>query len=91
MSEKTKSPFKTMIEGFIEESIATSIHVNKIVSSITLVALETKKLAESLLVLNDRLNTHEELILKLAKAQRKDSSESIDTMLKEKPKPSKPN
>lgn len=91
MNDKNKSPFKTMIEGFIEEKIATSTHINKIVTSLTLVAVETKKIAETILTLNERLNTHEELILKLAQTQRKDPTESIDNMLKAKPKPTKPN
>jgi len=91
MSEKTKSPLKLMIEGIIEEAIVASTHINKIVSGVTLMALETKKIAETILILNDRINTHEDLILRLAQAQRKDPGESIDTMTKVKQKPSKPN
>lgn len=91
MSQKTKSPLKTMVEGIIEEVILSSAHVNKIVTSLTLMALETKKLAETLLILNERLDTHEDMILKLAQTRHKDPADSIDTMMKVKQKPSKPN
>jgi len=91
MSQKPKSPLRTMVEGIIEEAIVSSAHITKIVSSITLVALETKKLAETILILNDRLNAHEDLILKLTKVQQKETTDSIDTITRVKQKPSKPN
>jgi hypothetical protein len=90
MSEK--SAFKSMMEGFIEKSIASSPHFRKLVDSMTILALESKKVAEAILVLNNRLNEHEQLILKLVELQRAKPKDSLDIdLLKTKEKPSKPN
>jgi hypothetical protein len=90
MSEK--SAFKSMMEGFIEKSIASSPHFRKLVDSMTILALESKKVAEAILVLNNRLNDHEQLILKLVELQRNKPKDSLDIdLLKNKEKPSKPN
>lgn len=90
MSEK--SAFKSMMEGFIEKSIASSPHFRKLVDSMTILALESKKVAETILVLNNRLNDHEQLILKLVELQRNKPKDSLDIdLLKNKEKPSKPN
>lgn len=81
-----------MMEGFIEKSIASSPHFRKLVDSMTILALESKKVAEAILVLNNRLNDHEQLILKLVELQRNKPKDSLDIdLLKNKEKPSKPN
>lgn len=81
-----------MMEGFIEKSIASSPHFRKLVDSMTILALESKKVAEAILVLNNRINEHEQLILKLVELQRAKPKDSLDIdLLKTKEKPSKPN
>jgi len=90
MSEK--SAFKSMMEGFIEKSIASSPHFRKLVDSMTILALESKKIAEAILVLNNRINEHEQLILKLIESQSNKPKDSLNIdLLKTKEKPSKPN
>jgi hypothetical protein len=90
MSEK--SAFKSMMEGFIEKSIVSSPHFRKLLDSMTILALESKKVAEAILVFNNRLNEHEQLILKLVELQRAKPKDSLDIdLLKTKEKPSKPN
>ena len=99
MSEKSKSSLKMLIQGFIEDTIVSSSFINKIIMNITLVALESKKIADAILTLNDRLNIHEDLILKLAQTQYsnvKDAKDKETTSLTTvivvpKQKPSKPN
>jgi hypothetical protein len=89
-----KNSFKTMIENFIEDAIVSSSHIHKLISSVTLIAQESKRITELILVLNDRLNTHEELILKLAQANRnaaKDPLDSVGINAKSKQNPPKSN
>lgn len=82
-----------MVENFIEQSIETSQYIKKLTASVTLVAIESKKLAEVILTLNQRVNDHEELILKLIEMQRRPTKDRIDSIevSPNKEKSSKPN
>lgn len=90
----SKNSLKTMAENFIEKSIESSPHINKLISGVTIMALETKKIAEAILTLSNRLDDHETIILKLMESQQraasKDSLDSFD-VTKQKEKSSKPN
>jgi len=91
MSEK--NGFKGVIESFIEKSIESSSYLNKVIDNISIIANETKKVAEAILILNNRINEHEHLILtilELQKIKQKDSFE-IDILKSKDKKPSKPN
>jgi|GEM_PF-3530389 len=89
-----KSPIKNIVDSFIEQSIESSSQVKKLITSVTLIAMESKKIAEAILVLSKRLDEHEELILKIVELQRgnsvKDPVDSIE-FIKSKEKSSKPN
>ena len=99
MSEKSKSSLKTLIEGFIEDAIISSSFIDKVITNITLIALESKKIAEAILTLNDRLTVHEDLILKLAQTQYNNAKDVKDkevaslttVIIAPKQKPPKPN
>jgi hypothetical protein len=86
----SKSGFKAMAEKFIEDSLEVSPLLKKIAHSITLVATESKRLAELMLVINNRLNTHEEIILRLVEAQ-KEKKEQMDYKIQTRREPTKPN
>jgi hypothetical protein len=89
----SKNTLKSMIENFIERSMETSQYIKKLAASVTIIAVESKKLAEVIFTLNQRVNDHEELLLKLIEMQRhttKDQIDSIDIALN-KEKFSKPN
>lgn len=87
-----KSAFKLMVENIIEEAIVSSTHIGKLISSVTAIANESRKIAETILILNDRLNSHEELILKLAQLQRTSAKDPTEIdFSKSKQKPQKPN
>lgn len=91
MSEK--NGFKGWAESFIEKTIESSQHLKKIVDNITLIANETQKVAQAILALNNRINEHEQLILRLVELQKikpKDPLE-IDILPQKNKKPSKPN
>ena len=91
MSEK--SALKLMLEGFIEKSIAASPHFIRLIDAVTIIAVESKKMAEAVLILNNRMNVYELFILKLIEIQRSNKQkDSLDIdILKTNEKPSKPN
>ena len=80
------------MESFIERSIESSPHFRKLLDSMTILAVETKKIAETIFILNNKIKEHEQLILKLAELYQAKSKDSpnID-LLATKEKPSKPN
>jgi len=80
-----------MLEKMFEKMLESSSYTDKLAQSISLVALESKKIAETLIFINDRLNAHEKVILHLVESQKK-SKEASDFSLKSiKQEPSKPN
>lgn len=86
------SSLKKMLKNFIEQSIETSTYVNKLMSNVTLIATESKKIADIIFLLNKRIDDHEILILKLLEHQHSASKNSVDVnILKTKEKSSKPN
>ena len=89
----SKNSFKTLLEKVFDESLESSKFMNKIINNVTLMATETKKIAELLMRMNDRINQHEKIILMLLDAQNeKDKKEKIvDYVMKPKEGSSKPN
>jgi hypothetical protein len=60
-----KTGIKHVVEDIIEGSIASSKIVGVIMGSVKTIAVETKKLAESFLLLKERLDAHEKLLTTL--------------------------
>jgi|688.fasta_scaffold737060_3 hypothetical protein len=87
-----KSYFKFTIEKLLEDSLISSEYMKKIFNNITIIAVETKKMAETVMKMNDRLNQHEEIILQLANQinQTKEKNDSL-SYVKSNREPSKPN
>jgi len=87
----SKSGLRVIIEDFFEDSLASSSLTKKMLQSISLIANETKKIADALITINDRLNQHEQVILKLVNMQVEKKDKQADYTLKPKEGPSKPN
>jgi hypothetical protein len=88
---REKSGFKVLVDGFFENSLAASNYMKTIVQNLTLVALETKKLADALLRMNDRLDRHEILIADLYDLKSDDSGGPSLDLPKTNKQSSKPN
>ena len=89
----TKNTLKTMAKSFIEQAVESSEHIKKLIAGMTLIAVETKKIAELMLVLSKRLDEYEMIIFKIIEVQealKKNSFDSSD-LLKSKEKSSKSN
>ena len=88
-----KSTFKSFLEKAFDESLESSTFMQKVVDSITIVANETKKVAELMLRINDRLNQHEKIILMLLDVQneKQKKEQYVDHVSKSKEGSSKPN
>lgn len=86
-------PFRSIVEKLFEESLASSKYVKKILDNMVLIALETKKIAEVMTEMNERLNQHEDAILKIIELQQqKNQSDVVEQVfIKNKEEPSKPN
>jgi hypothetical protein len=82
-----KDGLKLMIDKFIEDALHSSNYMKLLTKNLTLIATETKKLAEFVLLVNDRLNQHEQLLLKLTSQQK----EPVSYLDKTDKKSSKPN
>ena len=87
----SKSVFRVMFDKFLEESLEDSSFAKKIISSTTLVALEMKKIAELALALNERINQHELILLKVLEFQKEKKDSGLDFSIKSKSGSSKPN
>lgn len=87
----TKNTLKTVVENFIEQSIVSSSYIKKIIANITIMALESKKITETILLLNKRLDDHETIILKLLESNKASQKDSLVEILNSKEKNSKPN
>lgn len=84
--------FKTIAKNMFEESLASSKYIKKILDNMILVANETKKIADALIKMNERLNQHEEAILKIIELQQKNQIDDVEHLFsKSKQEPSKPN
>ena len=82
-----------MAKSFIEQAVESSEHIQKLIAGMTLIAVETKKIAELMLVLSKRLDEYEMIIFKIIEVQealKKNSFDSSD-LLKSKEKSSKSN
>ena len=82
-----------MAKSFIEQAVESSEHIKKLIAGMTLIAVETKKIAELMLVLSKRLDEYEMIIFKIIEVQealKKNSFDSSD-LLKSKEKSSKSN
>lgn len=85
-----KDSIKSMIDKLVEESLMASHHIKKLLNSITILAAETKKLTELVITMNNRLNKHEEIILRLAN-QPKENRTEAENIVKPKKDPMKLN
>lgn len=87
----SKSGLKMMAEKVFEEALKSSGYFKKLVHNMSVIAGETKNVVEMILHVNDRLNYHEQIILKLIDAQ-KEKQDMLDFATKNnKEEPSKPN
>jgi len=86
----SKRGLKDIINELFESSLISSKFIQKIVQNITIVANESKKIADVLLTLNDKINYHEQLILKLINMQI-ENKDKLDYDIKSKNDISKPN
>jgi len=89
----TKNTLKTMAKSFIEQAVESSEHIKKLIAGMTLIAIETKKVAELMLVLSKRLDEYEMIIFKIIEVQEASKKNSFDSsdLLKSKEKSSKSN
>jgi hypothetical protein len=89
----TKNALKTMAKSFIEQAVESSEHIKKLIAGMTLIAIETKKVAELMLVLSKRLDEYEMIIFKIIEVQEASKKNSFDSsdLLKSKEKSSKSN
>lgn len=65
-----KPGIKGIIEGLLEDSISSSAVVLALVSNVKIIANESKRLAEFLMQLNDRIEQHEKIILQICDLQK---------------------
>lgn len=61
----SKSSFRSVVDKLIEESISSSDYMKKVFNNVATLAVEAKKITDMVLKMNDRLNQHEEIILRL--------------------------
>jgi len=80
-----------MVEKYFEEMVESSEYIKKIVNNISIVANESKKIAEFALIINQRLNSHEELLLRLIEEKKEKKDLFSDYAAKSKNEPNKPN
>ncbi len=86
--------FKSLMEKVFDESLQTSTFVKKIIDNVSITTLETKKIADILFKLNERLNQHEKIILTLLDlhTSEKEKEKNVNYVdIKPKEKPQKPN
>jgi len=88
---KSKSVFNAMIEKYFEEMVQSSEHIKKIVHNISIIANESKKIAEFVLIINQKLNSHEELLLRLIEEKKEKKDSFSDYATKSKNDSNKPN
>jgi len=62
---KLKGSIKSVVDKLVEESLMASNYMRNLLNNITIVVVETKKLTELVITMNDRLNKQEEIILRL--------------------------
>ena len=72
-----KSGLKGLVDEYIEGALASSDVINVILKGMTIVATESKKIADYITALNDRLDQHEKIILALVEAQ-KDKNKGVE-------------
>jgi len=64
-----KTGIKSIIDEMLENAVNSSSVVGLLLNSVKLLATETKKVAENLMTINERLNEHEKAIELLCKLQ----------------------
>jgi len=85
---------KSIVNKILEDSLRTSTFISSLVNNFSKMAEETKKIADLLLKINERLNQHEDVILTLVKLhdERVKKERNIDYVeIESKQKPNKPN
>jgi|APGre2960657404_1045060.scaffolds.fasta_scaffold323677_2 hypothetical protein len=92
----TSNSFKSFLGKVFEDSLSSSEFMKKIIDNVTTVAAETKKIADLMLKMNERLNQHERVILTLLdlhnERERKEKEKNADhANVKLKEKQEKPN
>lgn len=88
--------FKSFLGKVFEDSLSSSKFMKKIIDSVATIAAETKKIADLMLKMNERLNQHERVILTLLdlhnERERKEKEKNADyANVKSKEKQEKPN
>ena len=73
-----KSTIKSMIDDAIEGAIASSSTVSILYNSTKLLPTEMKKMVDSIVHLNERLNQHEKAIELLCELQKENSDSAIE-------------
>jgi hypothetical protein len=61
------SGIKALFDSLVEKSVSSSDTTSKIFELIQTVASESKKIVENVLIMNERINQHEKIILELCK------------------------
>lgn len=88
----SKKILKEVANKFVDASIEKSDYAKKISECMNIMALETKKIVDLVIKMNDRLNIHEKVILQLVEIQsQKKENLEFDLPKKEKDNSSKPN
>ena len=72
-----KSGLKGLVDEYIEGALASSGVINVILKGMTIFATESKRIADYITALNDRLDQHEKIILALVEAQ-KDKNKGVE-------------
>lgn len=60
-----KSGIKSLFENIVEEAISASSSISMLAQSIQVIAVESKKIAESVLLLSEKINQHETIIVEI--------------------------
>jgi len=83
-----KPSLKNLFDSFFDNSLASSSITKLLINNIKTIATETRKIAENLVVLNERLDIHEKIITEL---YNKEEKTTFDYSAKRKEGASKPN
>lgn len=90
----SKSSFRSVVDKLIEESISSSDYMKKVFNNVATLAVEAKKITDMVLKMNDKLNQHEEIILRLLNQtyqQKPQKKEDFFSYPEKKKDPEKPN
>ena len=74
-----------ILEGVLEESIASSTVVNTLLNCMKVMANETKKITDTVIKLSERIDQHEKILVQLCELQKtKEVATSADYSQKKK-------